>query len=425
VRYEPFPPSQHLRPAGNLLFDGLMNLPRMAGWMCAASLLAGVPDGTAAASEGSATLSLAKQPRVYIGTYTGPKSKGIYVSRFDVATGTLSAPELAAETVNPTFLAVPPGDAGRSSTRPLVLYAANETGWGGKSGTISAFTIDHQTGRLTLLNSQSSRGGGPCHLSVDPSGQCVLAANYGSGSVAALPVRGDGSLGEAMGFFQHAGTSVNPKRQEGPHAHFIQADRSDRFALVCDLGLDQILVYRLNAAKATLEANNPPFAKVKPGAGPRHLAFTPDGGKAYLINELDSTVTGFSYEARRGVLREFQTVSTLPEGCTNQNSTAEIALHPSGRFLYGSNRGHNSIAVFALDQKTGQMSLVQHQSTLGKTPRNFTVHPSGRWLLAANQDTDNVVVFSIDPATGRLTPTGQGIEVGAPVCLLFAAVPDK
>ena len=395
----------------------------MAGWLVLVSMSLGVLGQRAAGAERSGAAARSSRFLVYVGTYTGPKSKGIYVARFDTATGDLGAPTLAAETANPTFLAVHPRLPTLYSAERPVLYAANETGWGGKSGTISAFAIDRQTGQLTLLNSQSSRGSGPCHVSVDASGRCVLAANYGSGSVVALPVRRDGSLGEAVGFVQHAGMSVNAKRQEGPHAHFIQADPGNRFAVVCDLGLDQVLVYRLDAARATLEPNDPRFASVKRGAGPRHLAFDPRGRRAYVINELDSTLTAFSYDGRRGALEAFQTVPTLPEGCTNQNSTAEVEVHPSGRFLYGSNRGHDSIVVYALDRDTGRMSLLQHQSTLGKNPRNFALDPTGRWLLAANQDTHNVVVFRVDPATGRLTPAGRSLEVGAPVCLKF--VPEK
>jgi 6-phosphogluconolactonase len=400
-----------------------MNLLRMTGWMVSVWVWLGTLGQPAVGAAPGGAVANSNRFLVYVGTYTGPKSQGIYVSRFDAASGTLSAPSLAAETLNPTFLAVHPSLSTLYSAERPVLYAANETGRGAQGGTIAAFALDRQTGQLTLLNSQSSRGSGPCHVSVDSWGRCVLAANYGSGSVAALPVRGDGSLGEAVGFVQHAGSSVNPGRQGGPHAHFIQPDPANRFALVCDLGLDQVLVYRLDAARATLEPNDPPFAALKRGAGPRHLAFHPKGRCAYVINELDSTLTAFSYDARRGTLREFQTVSALPEGWTNRNSTAEVEVHPSGRYLYGSNRGHDSIAVFALDQKTGRMRLLQHQSTLGKAPRNFAIDPTGQWLLAANQDTDNVVVFRIDPASGGLTPTGQSVQVGAPVCLKF--VPAK
>ena len=249
---------------------------------------------------------------VYIGTYTGGKSKGIYVSRFDPATGQLTSPELAAATPSPSFLALHPG--GR------FLYAVGETtNLGGKRvGAVSAFSLDAKTGKLTLLNQQSSGGAGPCHLAVDQTGKCLLAANYGSGSIAALPIQADGTLGEPGAVIQHQGSSVNPQRQAGPHAHFITPDPANRFALTCDLGLDQVLVYRLDPAKSTLAANDPPFAAVKPGSGPRHLAFHPSGRYVFLINEMGSTLTAFAYDAQRGALKELQTVSTLPGGVHRQ-----------------------------------------------------------------------------------------------------------
>jgi len=351
---------------------------------------------------------------VYFGSYTGAKSKGIYVSRLDAATGRLSEPELAAETKNPSFLAVHPNQ--RS------LYAVGEVNDfdGKRTGAVSAFALDPKSGRLTLLNQQPSDGSGPCHLALDSKGRCVLVANYGSGSIASLPVEQDGSLGKAVSTIQHTGSSVNPQRQAGPHAHFITPDKSDRHALVCDLGLDQVLVYRLDAKLNTLTANDPPSASVAPGAGPRHLAFSPTGKFVYVINEMGSTITAFAYDARRGALKELQTVSTLPSGFTGSTSCAEIEVHPSGKFVYGSNRGHDSIAAFALDGKSGKLTLVEHQPTQGKTPRHFAIDPTGRWLLAENQGSDTVVVFEIDTKTGKLRATGQAVAVGSPVCAVFA-----
>jgi 6-phosphogluconolactonase len=250
----------------------------------------------------------------------------------------------------------------------------------------------------------------------------VLVANYGSGSIAALPLRADGTLGEATAFAQHTGASVNQQRQEGPHAHWIDGDAANRFAFVCDLGLDQVLVYRLDAARGKLSAHDPAFASVKPGAGPRHLAFHPTGRFAYVINEMGNSVTAFAYDGERGTLTELETVPTLPAEFNGRNTTAEIEAHPSGRFLYGSNRGHNSIAVFAIASGTGRLTLVEHISTSGKTPRNFAIDPTGRWLLAANQDSDNVVVFAVDATSGRLAATGQSVEVGKPVCVKFVPV---
>ena len=365
---------------------------------------------------GSSAAAAPDQPALgFVGTYTGAKSKGIYSFHFD-SSGKLSPLKLAVETPNPTFLAVHPNQR--------FLYAANEVGnFGGqKRGAISAFAIDATTGQLTLLNQQPSGGGGPCHLTVDPTGKNVLAANYGGGSIAVFPVNTDGKLGEATAFIQHQGSSINPQRQEGPHAHFITTDPGNRFALTCDLGLDKVLVYRFDPAKGTLLANNPPSAQIKAGSGPRHLAFHPNGRYAYVISEMACTLTAFSYNARRGELKELEAVSTLPSGeeLKRSFSTAEVQMHPSGKFVYGSNRGHNSIAVFAIDPRTGKLTAVQHQSTEGKTPRHFTIAPGGDYLLAENQDSDNIVVFRIDAGTGRLSAMDQTVEgIGAPVCIQF------
>jgi len=366
----------------------------------------------------SAPVASTNQPmRVYIGTYTSAKSKGIYVSQFDPATGRLGPAELAVQTGNPSFLAVHP--SGR------FLFAVGETSdFGGKrEGAVRAFGVGEQSGRLTLLNQQSSGGAGPCHLAVDHAGKCLLVANYGSGSIAVLPILGNGNLAERSTTIQHQGSSVNPQRQAGPHAHFITPDLENRFALTCDLGLDQVLVYRLDPPKAALAANDPPFAAVKPGSGPRHLAFHPSGHFIFLINEMGSTITTFAYDPQRGALNELQTISTLPEDFTGKSTCAEVQVHPSGRFVYGSNRGHDSIAVFAFDAAAKKLTFVEHQSTQGKTPRHFAIDPAGRWLLAENQGSDNIVLFRVDAATGRLNPTGQVVEVPAPVCAVFVPSP--
>ena len=353
---------------------------------------------------------------VYVGTYTGGKSKGIYVARFDSAAGRLTSPELAAETPSPSFLALSSG--GRC------LYAVNETGNldGKGGGGVSAFSRDAKTGQLTLLNRQPSGGTGPCHLAVDRTGKCLLVANYGSGSIAALPIQADGRLSEPVSILQHRGSSVDQQRQAGPHAHFITPDPANHFALACDLGLDQILVYRLDAARALLAANEPPFAAIKPGSGPRHLAFHPSGRFVFLINEMASTITVLAYTAKRGELRELQTISTLPDKFTGNSNCAEVQVHPSGKFLYGSNRGHDSIAVFSFDPSRGKLTSLQHQSTLGRTPRHFAIDPSGHWLLAENHESDSVVVFQVDSKTGRLSPNGQAVSVSAPVCAVFVPV---
>lgn len=362
-----------------------------------------------------AMTTFANEHFVYFGTYTGGKSKGIYVSRFNSETGKLSEPELVAETKNPSFLAVHPTEK--------FLYAVGEVNeaQGKRGGAVNAYAIDAKTGKLTALNQQTSGGTGPCHVSVDATGKCVLVANYGSGSIAALPVKADGSLGEAATTIQHTGSSVNPKRQTGPHAHFIIPSPDNRLAMTCDLGLDKVLVYQLDASTAKLTTNNPPFAVVPHGAGPRHLAFHPNGKFAYVINEMALTITTFNYDGKRGTFFEEQNVSTVPTGyaITEKDSTAEITVHPTGKFVYGSNRGHDSIAVFSVEAKTGKLTLVQHESTQGKTPRHFAIDPSGKWLLAENQNSDSVVVFAIDAATGKLKPTGQTLTVGSPVCAVF------
>ena len=349
----------------------------------------------------------------YIGTYTGAKSKGIYVSRFNSQTGKLSTPELAAETKNPTFLAFHPNRR--------VLYAVGEIGdfQGKKAGAVSAFSIDGSSGNLTLLNQQPSGGAGPCHLAVDKTGQCVLVANYGSGSFAALPIEGDGTLGEPRSKIQDMGSSVDRERQAGPHAHYITLDAANRFALGCDLGLDKVFIWKFEPAKALLNKEDSHFASIRPGSGPRHLAFHPNGRIVYLINEMAATLTVFSYNPDGAALKELQTISSLPDKFEGFKSGAEVEVHPSGKFLYCSNRGHDSIAVFTVNPSDGRLTFVQHESTQGKTPRHFAIEPNGRWLLAENQDSDSIVIFRIDQGTGKLSATGEKVEVGAPVCIQF------
>jgi 6-phosphogluconolactonase len=394
------------------MFSTSMNLPLPSAlfWSVLACALAYHPAMLAETDRSPGDMLL------YIGTYTGVKSKGIYVSRFDSTTGRLTSPELAVATPSPSFLAL--GPEGR------FLYAVGETANldGKGSGAVSAFSRDPTTGHLTLLNAQSSGGAGPCHLAVDPTGKCLLVANYGSGSIAALPIRSDGTLSAPSAVIQHQGSSVNPQRQSGPHAHFITPDPANRFAVACDLGLDQVLIYRLDAAKSSLAPNDPPFAAIKAGSGPRHLAFHPSGRFVFLINEMGSSLTAFAYDAERGALKELQTLSTLPEKFAGNSACAELQVHPSGKFVYGSNRGHDSIAVFGFNPTSGQLTCLQHQSTQGKIPRHFALDPTGRWLLAENQDSDSIVIFRVDAETGGLTPTDQTISVGSPVCAVFVPV---
>jgi 6-phosphogluconolactonase len=351
---------------------------------------------------------------VFFGTYTGEKSQGIYVAEFEPKNGQLGSVKLAAEGKNPTFLALDP--------QRRVLYAVNEINDFDKkaSGAVSAFRVDTQTGKLDLLNQEPSGGAGPCHLATAQNGKCVLVANYGSGSVAVLPIAPDGRLRPLVSPIQHRGSSINSQRQEGPHAHFITWDPDNRFVLTCDLGLDKVLIYKLEANTLLLSPNDPPGFAIKGGSGPRHLAFDPTGRYAYVLNELSSTVTCCVYDQIRGELKEIQTVSTLRKDFTGANTCAEIQVHPSGKFLYASNRGDNTIAVFAISPNNGLLESVQFEPTGGKTPRHFCLDPSTKWLIAENQDSDNVTVMAVDSSTGRLTPTGREQHVGAPVCAVFA-----
>jgi len=354
---------------------------------------------------------------VYIGTRASGNGKGIYLCRLNTTTGTLTSPKLAVETTDPAFLAIHPNHH--------FLYAVREAGgFGGTpNGAIDAFAIDPTTGKLALINQQNSGGQGPCHLAVDRSGQCLLAAHYGSGSVTAFAIHEDGSVGGVGDLKQHSGSSADPKRQTGPHAHSVGFDLANHRAFCADLGLDKLFVYQFEPETASLTDNDPPFVSLAPGAGPRHFVVSPDGRHLYVINEINSTITIFNYDASSGALEETQTITTLPVKFTGTNTTAEIAIHPNGKFLYGSNRGHNSIAVYSVDQRTGNLTSIEYQSTLGKTPRSIGIDPTGNFLLAANQGSNNLVVFRINPKTGRLAATGQTLEVPAPVCVTFLSQP--
>lgn len=353
---------------------------------------------------------------VYVGTYTGPgRGEGIYVYRLDPANGALAHVQTVSDLNSPTFLALHP--------RLPFLYAVERQMAGGDAnvGAVAALAIDPGSGALTLVNRQASGGASPCYVSVRPGGGQAFVANYASGHVASLPIEGDGRLGAASSVFHHQGSGPDPKRQAGPHAHCIAPDPAGGYALACDLGIDKVMVYRAGAADGGMVPNSPPHGALPPGAGPRHLAFHPSGRYVYVINELDSTLSAFAYDAGRGALELMQTVTTLPAGFSGTNHPAQVIVHPAGRFVYGSNRGHDSIAIFAVDAATGQVTAVGHESTQGRNPRNFNVDPSGTLLLAANQDTDNVVAFRIDAEAGSLTPTGQSTETPAPVCVVFRA----
>ncbi|HXK04274.1 MAG TPA: lactonase family protein [Verrucomicrobiae bacterium] len=348
---------------------------------------------------------------VFVGTYTRPqKSKGIYAWRFQPATGKLTSLGLVAETTSPSYLAVHPNQH--------FLYAVNEV----NSGMVSAFEIDEAAGKLKPLNQVPSKGSGPCHLTTDKSGKWLYVANYNNGSVAAFPIHDDGSLGESSAFVQHTGSSVNPQRQRGPHAHDTVISPDGRYVFVADLGLDQVLGYRVDAGRGGMATEDPAIAKLAPGTGPRHLAFRPDGRFLYVLSEMLCNVTAFRYDAARGTTEEMQTIPTLPADYTGTKSGAEIAVHRSGNYLYASNRGHDTIAVFRIDLTSGKLSPIGNVSTRGKTPRGFGIDPTGNWLFAGNQDSDNMTMFRIDLKTGNLSPVGDPIEVFSPVCVVFSAI---
>ena len=355
---------------------------------------------------------------VYVGTYTeeGGTSKGIYAYRFDPEGPTLTSVGLVAPTINPSFLVVHPNHR--------FVYAVNEVAnyTGKKSGAVSAFAIDRASGKLTLLNQVASGGADPCYITVDKTGKYVLVANYTGGSIAAFPILEDGRLGEASAFIQHTGHGTNPQRQEGPHAHSIDLSSDNRFAIVDDLGLDETLVYKFDSSRGLVTLNDPAFAKAAPGAGPRHFALHPKGKFGYVINEMGSTVSVFGYDAASGFLRPLQTISTLPKDFAGPNDAAEIELHPSGKFLYASNRGHDSIAVFAIDQNKGTLTLVEYSPTKGQSPRNFAIDPTGRLIFAANEKSDSIVIFRVNAQNGRLTPTGKVLDIAQPVCLRFLPI---
>jgi len=357
-----------------------------------------------------------KELWTYFGTYTNNgKSKGIYCYKLDLATGKLTSVGVTEGIKNPSFLAIHPSGN--------YLYAVSEVNDadGKPGGAVSAFALDRKSGTLKSLNHQSSEGAGPCFVSVDKTGTVALVANYGSGSIASLPINENGSLKKAATAIQHEGSSVNQARQAGPHAHSINLSADNRFAIAADLGLDKLLIYKLDPAKGTLTANDPAYTKTPAGGGPRHFAFHPNGRFAYNCNEITSSVTTHAWDKDKGSLTEIQTITTLPEE-TKGNSTAEIQVHPSGKFVYCSNRGHDSLAIFNVDEKTGKLTAVGHQKTVGRTPRNFGIDPTGRFIVACNQNTENVAVFQVDHDSGKLSQVGEVVSVPAPVCVKFLAI---
>ncbi len=348
---------------------------------------------------------------VYTGSYCKAPAEGIQVFRLNHLTGELTKIGGAAGVTNPSFLALHPSQK--------FLYAVCETDEfsGRPMGAVAAFALDG-LGVPKLLNMQPSGGQGPCHLSLDPAGRNVLIANYVSGQVAVASIGDDGQLSPPSCVVQHTGQSVHPQRQTGPHAHSINLDPAGKFAFAADLGIDKIMVYKFGGADGQLTPNDPPATAVPAGSGPRHFAFHPSGKFAYANGELTSTVLVFAYDSERGVLMLKQELSTLPHKVEG-NTTAETLVSPAGRHVYVSNRGHNSLAVFSVDEATGQLTAVGHCPTGGKIPRNFGIDPSGEWLLAANQESGNVMVFKLDAESGMPTPAGHEVSLPSAVCVKF------
>lgn len=353
---------------------------------------------------------------VYVGTYTGHGSDGIYAYRFNPKNGNLHPIGLAAKTDNPSFITI--DSAGR------FLYAVNELDsfQDKPAGAVSVFEINQESGKLTLLQQVSSLGAAPAYLSLDKTGRYLLVANYNGGNVAVFPIGSDGKLGANTAMIQDSGASVNPGRQAAPHAHFIQVTNDNKFAFTADLGIDKILIHRFDSKTGTLSPSDSGFVKLDPGSGPRHIAFSTSGKSVYVINELTSTITAFSYEPETGAMQAKQTTSTLPKTFSGNNTSAEIVIDKKGKFLYASNRGDNSIVLFDIDPGDGHLIPVEWISSAGKDPRNFEIDPTGQWLFAANQNSDNIVVFRIDQATGRLTQTSQTEKLNSPVCVRFLQV---
>ena len=359
---------------------------------------------------------------VYVGTYTRHephvegKSAGIHVLRFNSSTGHLTHAGVIAGVENPSYLALHPDGT--------ALYAISEVNdyEGRPAGGVSAFSIDPSTRVIASLNQRSTKGPGPAYVSVDSLGRHVLVANYVGGSLSVLPIQPDLSLGAASDFVQHEGGSVNTQRQEAPHAHSIVLDGAERYAFAADLGIDKIMIYRYDGEAGTLTPNpDQPWARTRSGAGPRHIAFHPSQRFVYVINELDSTICAYRYDGEKGALTEIQTVSALPEDYAAKSYAADIHVHPSGKFVYGSNRGHDSIAMFGADEETGQLHALGHMPSGGQIPRGFAVDPAGNYVLAANQNSDNIVVFAVDPESGILLETGISVDVPTPVCIKMLA----
>ncbi len=347
---------------------------------------------------------------VYFGTHRAGTNIGFSLAHFDTDTGALTKPEFLMQSPAPAYFVIHPD--GRH------LYTCNS----GSPGEVSAYEIEPHTGALKFLNRLPAGGADTSYVSLDQTGRYVLAANYAGGNIAVFAIKPDGSLGDRTAFVQHTGSGVNPQRQTHAYAHSIIVDPSNRFALVADLGVDKVFVYRFNEKDGSLQTNDPPSVNIKPGSGARHVKFHPNGRWVYLISEIASTVTAFNWDSAKGALTEFQTISALPDNFKGTNTCAEIMVHPNGKFLYASNRGDDSLAVFAIDQATGKLTPIEHVPSGGKTPRNFAFDPAGKWIICSNHDSNNALVFRVDENTGKLTQTGQPVSVPYPFCERFLAV---
>jgi 6-phosphogluconolactonase len=360
----------------------------------------------------------APQPKflVFFGTYTGKGSDGIYAYRFNPVKGELNPVGLVAKTDNPSFITI--DSAGR------FLYAVNEldTFQNQPSGAVSVFAVNKESGSLTLLQQISSQGAAPAHLSIDKSGRYLMVANYNGGNAVVFPIQSDGKLGRHTAFIQDVGSGVNSERQAGPHAHFIQTTHDNRFIMIADLGIDKVIINRFDAETGSVTKTDSGYVKLNPGSGPRHIAFHQSGKFIYVVNELLSTVSVFSFDPETGVMQTKQILSTLPGNFHGNNTTAEITIDAKGKFLYVSNRGDNSIGLFAINANDGSLSSVGWFPSGGISPRHFEIDPTGQWLFAANQDSDNIILFRIDQATGRLTQTSQFVKLNSPVCIRFLVI---
>jgi len=354
------------------------------------------------------SLSSAMSHALFIGTYTNSGSKGIYAVSFDPATGRFDAPQVAAETTSPTYLAFSPDQRH--------LYAVSES-----AGMAVGFAVSADRTQLTPLDDrQPAAGKAPCHLMTDRTGRVLFVSNYHTGTVGSIPIAPDGRLRAPATLIQHTGSSVDPDRQTSPHAHSVTVSPDNRFVFACDLGTDKIYIYKIDLATATLQPHDPAFVSTPAGVGPRHFAFSPDGAHAFMISEMGGTLTSYRYDAERGTLHPLDTQSTLSAEFPGKNKSAAVRVHPNGRFVYGSNRGPDTIAVFRFEEGTGRLSLVEIVPCGGPNPRDFALSPDGRWLIVAHQDAGTLKAFRVDSETGRLTATDAVAQVPAPVCVLFA-----